>query len=103
MRRAKKHHDDKKYRNPDFSDIHSEGEWGFFFGCLLFFIRFCTFGSCFSLFRIGSFFFFSFENVYKNRGFLQTRQLHWGQHSSFFLQSQLSITDITESISDITE
>lgn len=42
-------------------------------------------------------------SIYKNRGFLQTRQLHWGQHSSFFLQSQLSITDITESISDITE
>lgn len=41
--------------------------------------------------------------IYKNLGFLQTRQLHWGQHSSFFLQSQLSITDITESIRDITE
>lgn len=32
MKRAKKHHDDKKYINPDFSDIHSEGAcfWLFF-------------------------------------------------------------------------
>lgn len=40
--------------------------------------------------------------IYKNRGFLQTRQLQCGQQSSFFLQLQLSIRDITESTSDIT-
>lgn len=96
MKRAKKQHNDKKKEiNPDFSDIHSEGACGLVLVWFLFvWFVFLSFSDCFCL---------SFKSVYKKRGFLQTRQLHWGQHSSFFLQSQLSITDITESISDITE
>ncbi|XP_032036799.1 sickle tail protein homolog isoform X8 [Aythya fuligula] len=38
----------------------------------------------------------------QKRGFLQTRQLQCGQQSSFFLQFQLSTSDITESTKDIT-
>lgn len=38
---------------------------------------------------------------HKMPGCLQTRQLHCGQQSSLFLQSQLPITDTIESIRDI--
>ena len=63
----------------------------------------------FSFFRFFFFAHLSFlrschPNFYNSRrGDRQIRQLHWAQHSSFFLQSQLSTADITESSSDISE
>lgn len=69
MKRANTHHDDKKYINPDFSDIHSEG------ACFLVAFCFCTFGSCFSLSLflflswIGSFFVFLSKTFTRSVGF----------------------------------